>query len=133
MFSAPQPASRGAETTIPQSTSRRMVASLEFSEVSILRRAMHPRESRRRAHFMLRHNLCPTTRGKGIGWRGFYALLHSAVERQLDESAPQTAPVGTIIGTRSIFGGAHEILIRQVSRYHAAERPDVAAWLAAVV
>ena len=46
MFSAPQPASRGAETTIPQSTSRRMVASLEFSDVSILRRALHPRESR---------------------------------------------------------------------------------------
>src|SRR5207249_3524394 len=124
MFSAPQPASNGAETTIPQSTSRRMVASLAFSDVSILRRAMHPRESRRRAHFMLRHNLWPTTRGKGIAWRG---------ERQLDESAPQTAPVGTTIGTGSIFGGAHEILIRQVSRHTAAKRPDVAGWPTTVV
>src|SRR6266550_3988377 len=69
----------------------------------------------------------------GIAWRSFYALLHSAVERQLDESAPQTAPVGTTIGTGSIFGGAHEILIRQVSRYHAAERPDVAGWPAPVM
>jgi len=107
MFSAPQPASSGAETTIPQSTSRRMVASLEFSDVSILRWAMHPRESRGRAHFMLRHNLWPTTRGKGI--------------------------VGTTIGTGSIFGSAHETLTRQTRRHAAAERPDVAGWPAAVV
>src|SRR5438034_11839246 len=74
-----------------------MVASLEFSGgVNSTAGDASPGIAQAGAFHAPSHSW-PTTRGRGIAWRGFHALLHSAVERQLDESAPETAPVGTTI------------------------------------
>ena len=54
---------------------------------------------------MLRHTCDRQLEAGGIAWRGFYVLLHSAVERQLDESALTPPPLAPPLA-QVVYSGA---------------------------